>query len=544
MKASDFARSVQQRFNAAPSGDHLAERTARSSPGARPPEGLSLRASTASLPPRAQSRPLAPSTAGLTVATLLPERSQAPEVVPQRLQADLQKATDQVGWLASLHKDVEDQTARVLSRLNLAEKELADRQGTAGLHPQSEIQPAEPAAAGSTPAGLRQIRDQVNLLSWRHGALKERQQQVTRMLQEARNTLAQVQRAAASVTPQHVPARPLATATPRAASPVTPLPVSPDATPSSTPFATPRTTPTVSPFATPGASPHDSPAASRPASPQHRAPSAGSAAPAMASQPPRVARLEQQVRELEQAAQQLQGQLDRLDGRALPTATGLAQATSQFKAAEAGVSEAILNKDAGAQARFDLESAKAYALKTALQQREAADERSQELLTALLGSVERDLAAARQRLAAAGGPVGDAPDASPRSPAVPPSPVARPMDDAELLKAAMPQGSAALARLAARAARASPRSLKDRLRATFQGRPKPMEGPRQDAFIKLVQADVMAVARHGERPVSAAIDLIRTAVTEGTLGAALPPNERGEWLAALNVVQVDQAHLG
>ena len=548
MKASDFVGSVLQRFNAPPPGNHRVERAPRLSPGLRPPTELSLRASTAStasMPPRAQTRPQALSTAGVTVATQPPLRSETPDAAPQRLHSNVQKAADQVGWLTSFHKDVEDQTARVLTRLTQAQQELADTQRAAGLHPQSGIRPAEPAAAAaSTSAGLRQIQEQVAMLSWRHGALGERQQKVAQLLQEARNDLAQAQ---AAVTPPHaqdLPARPLAPASPRATSPATPL-ASPVATPSVTPFATPFVTPFATPpgtpWATPMASAASSPASSRPESPRTRS---ASAVPATPPQEQGLARLTHQARELEQAAQHLEDQLDSLEDRALAIATQLDRARSRYKEAEDGMPQAILAKDPGARARLDTESAKAHTEMTALQQQEAALDQSREALTAKLDAVQRDLAAAHQQLAAAGGSVGSGSVADPRSPALSPATSARSIAGADLLKAALPKGGKALARLADRAARASPRTLTDRLRATFQGRPKPMVGPRQDAFVHLVHADVMAVARQGKRPVSDAIDLMRAAVTRGELGASLSLNDRREWLAALDVVQVQQAHQG
>lgn len=541
MKASNLVGSVLQRFNTPLTGNNQVGRPASPSHGRRPPAELSLRASTANMPPRAHALPPALSTAGLTVTTQPPLRRETADAGPQHLHADVLKAADQVGWLSSLQKDVEDQTARVLNRLTQAQRELADKQRAAGPRQQSEIRPVEPAAtAASTPAELRQIQEQVDMLSWRHRTLGERQQKVAQMLQEARNDLAQAQGAMVPPHTQDPPARPVAPEATHATSPAVPLPSSPVATP----FATPLTTPTATPLATPWASAHGSPPASRPASPQTQSASAASAAPATAPQPQRLARLARQARELEQAVRQLEGHLNGLKDRAQATAIELDHAKSQFETAEAGIPQAILEKDAGTRARLDTESAKAYAVMTALEQREAALDRSRETLTARLDSVQRDLAATHRQLAAAGGSVGETSVANPRPPALSTATSARPDSDADLLSAALPHGGAALARLADRAARASPRTLKDRLRATFQGRPKPMEGPRQDAFVRLVHTDVMAVARQGMLHLGAAIDLMRTAVTRGELGPSLSQNDRDELLAALNVVEVDHAHQG
>lgn len=418
MKTSNLAGSVAQRFNPLPPGNNHVGRSARTSQGPRPPSDLSLRTARADLSPRARSLPPALPVPGPAVATQPSLRSAAPGAAEPRVQANLLKAADQVGWLSSLQKDVEDQTERVLKRLIQAEKELAD----------------QPPAAS-----LRQVQEQVDLLSWRHRALGERQQAVAQMLREARQDLVQAQ---------------------------------------------------------------------------------------------------------EQAAQQLEAQLDALEDVAQMTATLRDQACSQHETAEADIPEALLAKDARALARLDTQSAQAHAVMTVLQQREEAFDQSRETLTARLDAMQRDLAATRRQLAAAEGGVGETPQASPQPPASPASTSARLPDGAELLKAALPRGGAALARLAERAARASPRTLADRLRATFQGRPKPMEGSRQDAFVRLVQADVMAVARQGTLPLSDAIDLMRTAVTGGQLGASLSSDDRHELLTALNVVEVDHAPLG
>lgn len=418
MKASNLAGSVLQRFNMPPPADNPPGQAARTSQGPRPPSDLSLRSASTDLPPRARSPLPKLPVPSPTMATQPSLRSEAPDATGPRVQADLQKAADQVGWLSSLQKEVEDQTDRVLKRLIQAEKDLAGK----------------PPAAG-----LRQLQEQADLLSWRHRALGERQQAVAQMLQEARHDLAQAQ---------------------------------------------------------------------------------------------------------EQAAQHLGHQLDALEDVAQLTATLRDQACSQHETAEDGIPQAMLAKDAGSVARLETESAKAHALMTTLQQRKDALDRSREALKAQFDAVQRDLAATRGHLAAAGGGAGETSNARSLLAASPASTSARLPDGADLLKAALPRGGAALARLAERAARSSPRTLADRLRATFQGRPKPMEGPRQDAFVRLVHADVMAVARQGRLQFSDAIDLMRSAVTGGQLGASLSQGDRQELLAALNAVEVDQAHQG
>ena len=50
---------------------------------------------------------------------------EAPGVALQRLHAEMLQPADQVGWLTSLQKDVEDQSIRVQLRLDQAKRELA-----------------------------------------------------------------------------------------------------------------------------------------------------------------------------------------------------------------------------------------------------------------------------------------------------------------------------------------------------------------------------------------------------------------------------------
>jgi hypothetical protein len=514
MKAINLMGSVLQRFNTPVSSNNHVGRSARTTLGSHAPSELSLRTGRADMPPRARSLPPA-----------LPTPS--PTAERQRLQAEVQKVTDQVGWLSSLRKDVEDQTARVRDRLTRAEqewenKELANRQ-------LGGKQPA--AAAASASAELRQIKEQVALLSWRYDQLGERQQAVAQMLEEARNDLVEAKGALARIPPptQNPPTRPLALAIPRATSPL----ASPVATPAATPFATPTPTPT--------ASAHSSPASSRPMSRQSSSASAISTETDAAQQPQSPAGLTHRARELEQIAQELNDELDVLEGPAQMVDTLLEHAQSQVDTAEADMLEAILTQDRGLRARLDTQSAKAHAVMRSLEQSKEGFDRLLAPLTAQFDRVEHALETTRRQLAAAERTVGETSNAHHLPSTLPTGSPARPLDDAGLLKAALPDGGAALARLADRSARSSPRTVKDRLRATIQGRPRPMEGPRQDAFIQLVEADVMAVARQGTLRLSDAVDLMRTSVTDGNLGASLSQNDKDELLAALNVVQVDRA---
>lgn len=415
MKTSYLMGSVLQRLHIPLPGSNPIGRSGRTPQGPRPPSGLSLRSASPDLSPRARSPLPQP---GPAVATQPPVRGAAPDAVRPRVQADLQKAADEVGWQASRLKIIQDQATRVRNRLDQADKELAGKP------------PAE---------GRREIEELVKMLSCRHRLLLETEQSVAQRLQNARIDLAQAQA---------------------------------------------------------------------------------------------------------QAVQHMEEELDALDDTANLVATLRDQASSQHDAAEDDIPHALLNKDAGALARLEAESAKAHAVMTDLQQREDALDQAREALTARLESMQRNLDATRKHLAAAGGGSGETSNARPQPPASPASTSAPLPSGEDLLKVALPHGGKALARLAERAARASPRTLADRLRATFQGRPKPMEGPRQDAFVRLVHADVRAVAEQGRLRLSEAIGLMRTAVTGGQLGASLSQNDRHELLTALNVVEVDQAPLG
>lgn len=92
--------------------------------------------------------------------------------------AQRQRHADEVGWLTSLYKDIEDQSARVQLRLERAKQDLAAGQ--------------ESAPRPACTQGRRAIQEQVAVLTWRQQALGECAQQVAQRLQEARYRLARM----------------------------------------------------------------------------------------------------------------------------------------------------------------------------------------------------------------------------------------------------------------------------------------------------------------------------------------------------------------
>jgi hypothetical protein len=85
--------------------------------------------------------------------------------------------------------------------------------------------------------------------------------------------------------------------------------------------------------------------------------------------------------------------------------------------------------------------------------------------------------------------------------------------DMETLYEALPGGGSAVARLAERAERQSPRTLAGWLRRpSFKGAPKPLKGKRQAAFMQLVRDDVLKVAKQGGLSLEQAAKLMCEAV--------------------------------
>lgn len=105
--------------------------------------------------------------------------AEPPAMALQRQRAEMQQHADEVGWLTSFQKDVEDQSIRVQLRLARAKQDLAAGQ--------------EGACPASCLERLRTIQEQVAVLEWRQRALGERRLQVTQRLQEAQRRLAGAQ---------------------------------------------------------------------------------------------------------------------------------------------------------------------------------------------------------------------------------------------------------------------------------------------------------------------------------------------------------------
>ncbi|WOI44385.1 hypothetical protein [Acidovorax sp. BLS4] len=96
----------------------------------------------------------------------------------------------------------------------------------------------------------------------------------------------------------------------------------------------------------------------------------------------------------------------------------------------------------------------------------------------------------------------------------------------QLLHLALPHGGRAMKRLKERAGRETPVTMADKWRARLNGPPKPMEGRRREAFVARVRADAMAVAKAGQLDARVAVDRIRMAVEDGTLGQNVLKEDR------------------
>ena len=96
----------------------------------------------------------------------------------------------------------------------------------------------------------------------------------------------------------------------------------------------------------------------------------------------------------------------------------------------------------------------------------------------------------------------------------------------QLLHSALPNGSAAIKRLKERAAKRHPTTRAEMWRTRLNGRPKPLEGRRKQAFGALVIADVMALAAAGKMEPWVAADMMHAAVLDGTLGQGILAEDR------------------
>lgn len=478
-----------------------------------PPPGLTARSGSADSSPRPRS--LLPAVAtpapfsrrddfavpGIHAQASPP--NETPDMARQRLQAEVQKRADQAGWLESLLKDVKDQAKRVQQRLTLARQDLAEWQLAAGRHKAPEAQPADRTAARpSASASLRQLEEQVSMLAWRHRELGPRQEQVAQMLQEARSQMAAAQEQLSAMGLVRAPDPAAPSSTPPASPRVSVSDASFDSARSSTLYFTPE-----------GSIASD----------------VASAAPSPEWWQGSVMQLQRQASELGWKARVLEDRLDAVEAEAAALAPAVDNATDEYHASESRIARALATGDAGSRARADTEQVRLYRHMIEMHQRAEQLDRSMDMLAAQLAAVRGDLDETRHQLAEVGGGVS----------ARHPSPLSAAGSDAraELLETALPHGSAAVVRLAERAVRRSPRTVADRLRTFFKGRPKPLEGKRLNSFTQLAHADVMAVARQGNLWPDEAADLMCRAVTQGELGTTLTPEDRNQLLAALNRVQ-------
>lgn len=113
----------------------------------------------------------------------------------------------------------------------------------------------------------------------------------------------------------------------------------------------------------------------------------------------------------------------------------------------------------------------------------------------------------------------------------------------QLLHSALPHGGGAMKRLKERAGRKNPTTMAEKWRARLNGSPKPMEGQRKAAFVALVRADAMAVARVGQLDARVAVDRMRMAVEDGTLGQNALKEDRELLLEVLGQLADPADHL-
>ncbi|GKT23837.1 hypothetical protein AVHM3334_12905 [Acidovorax sp. SUPP3334] len=113
----------------------------------------------------------------------------------------------------------------------------------------------------------------------------------------------------------------------------------------------------------------------------------------------------------------------------------------------------------------------------------------------------------------------------------------------QLLHSALPHGGAAMKRLLDRAARKHPATMAEKWHARLNGSPKPMEGQRRAAFVALVRADAMAVARAGQIDARVAADRMRAGVEDGTLGQGILAQDRELLLQVLSEFVDPAEHL-
>jgi hypothetical protein len=96
----------------------------------------------------------------------------------------------------------------------------------------------------------------------------------------------------------------------------------------------------------------------------------------------------------------------------------------------------------------------------------------------------------------------------------------------QLVRTALPDGGGTMQRLTDRAIRRHPATLAEMWHAGTTGAPNPMEGHRRQEFEALVRADVMALAVNGRMHPTHAVQTMRLALADGTLGQRILPEDR------------------
>ncbi|WOI44390.1 hypothetical protein [Acidovorax sp. BLS4] len=106
-------------------------------------------------------------------------------------------------------------------------------------------------------------------------------------------------------------------------------------------------------------------------------------------------------------------------------------------------------------------------------------------------------------------------------------------EEAEQARLALFNAGGALKRLKDRAARMHPSTMDQRWHAILNGKPKPMEGKRKEAFEDLIWADVVALGEAGNLENSRAIDEMINALKNGTAGPSILEQDRQMLLEVL-----------
>jgi len=453
---------------------HVLTRTSASQ-GPLPPQGLATRCCSANSLPRRLPLPAA-AAAGTAVPFSRSRDLAAPDSHTPSPPSDT--APDEA--LQRLQREVQERTDQVgwLESWRQDVKDQAERVLQRLNRARQELADCT-AAQPSTAAQLHrlsELKEQVSLLQWRHRQLGPRQQDAARILQEERAKLTAAQDRLSALGPAAAPPS-----------------LSPPSTPSSD--ASFATASAFTGYHTPEYDPEGS-IASDEASADLRQQS--------------VAQLQRQASEL---GRQVQVQEERLTAAEETSTnwTGYFEAAAKaYQSTESRIAQALTHGDANRRTRLETAQVRLYQHMVDMRQQAVQGLRERDALAEQLAAVRRDLDEMRRQLAEEG---------------------------VNLVAAALPLGSAAVARLAERAARRTPRSLAGWLRHPFsKGAPKPLEGKRQDAFMDLVRADVMKVARHANIPFEQAADLMSDGVQSTALGSSLTLPDRNHLLRSLAIL--------